>query len=533
MPDTDDEIEIVYESVKDSSKPKETVNVTKCKTAMQNIELKDIPLPPEGRLLEPNSMKSMSSTSNPNSHAISTDHSSNCAGYFRPKAERLSNMIGQFRKWQLTNFGRNLDKFSKSRGSNRNAFTVFSYNLLAQQLLEDHRYLYRNHNPKSLSWDNRSSVLLSEIQRANADILCLQEVQASHLCFYNKHLKDLGYDGIFKQRTNGKVDGCAIYYKTGKFKLIEKNDVEYYQYYSSDLSLLDRDNVAIIARLELCDVKNRHPNPTYAGNQIVVATTHLLYNPRRHDIKLAQTQILLAELDRVSYLGTDPMTRDPKYLPIVLTGDFNLSPNSAVYNFLVRGYINYSCLAQRSLVSPPFHGPCQETPLSEKLQISSSTQHLGLLQLRPKQGMSGRQPEHERNLSKLYNSDMSMSGDQFWKIQSQNQPLLEENILRNIRKGYLYHKLNLQSVYEHVVKERNEVSYEATTKQDEWITVDYIFYSGTWNRREQHVQEGRLKLVAKHTLPTCHQCQELKYLPNFVCGSDHLSLMAQFLLTPE
>lgn len=36
---------------------------------------------------------------------------------------------------------------------------------------------------------------------------------------------------------------------------------------------------------------------------IVVSTTHILYNPKRHDIKLAQVHLLLAEIERVSYKG--------------------------------------------------------------------------------------------------------------------------------------------------------------------------------------------------------------------------------------
>jgi protein angel len=34
---------------------------------------------------------------------------------------------------------------------------------------------------------------------------------------------------------------------------------------------------------------------------VVVATTHLLYNPRRSDVRLAQVQLLLAEIDRLAY----------------------------------------------------------------------------------------------------------------------------------------------------------------------------------------------------------------------------------------
>jgi len=59
----------------------------------------------------------------------------------------------------------------------------------------------------------------------------------------------------------------------------------------------------------------------------------LLYNPKRQDIRLAQIQILLAELDRISKVDGDDKTN----LPIILSGDFNLQPFSAPYNLIVNG----------------------------------------------------------------------------------------------------------------------------------------------------------------------------------------------------
>lgn len=74
-----------------------------------------------------------------------------------------------------------------------------------------------------------------------------------------------------------------------KFNLRECISVEYYQ---PNINLLNRDNIGIVMRL----------SPKINNNQcIVVATTHLLFNPKRHDIKLAQMQMLLAEIDRVAF----------------------------------------------------------------------------------------------------------------------------------------------------------------------------------------------------------------------------------------
>lgn len=100
----------------------------------------------------------------------------------------------------------------------------------------------------------------------------------------------LGYGSVFKKRTGRRTDGCAFYYKKSKFKLLEHTTVEYNQGYS----VLDRDNVGIIARLS---------SNTNTKAEFVVATTHLLYNPRRADVRVAQTQLLLTEVERVAYKG--------------------------------------------------------------------------------------------------------------------------------------------------------------------------------------------------------------------------------------
>jgi len=101
--------------------------------------------------------------------------------------------------------------------------------------------------------------------------------------------------------------------------------------------LLDRENVAIIAKFAL----NRDP-----GVQFVIATTHLLYNPRRMDIRLAQVQILLAEIHRMAKPQDD---NDADYLPIILSGDFNLQPYTAPYNLIVNGTLDYCNLSQKTL----------------------------------------------------------------------------------------------------------------------------------------------------------------------------------------
>lgn len=102
--------------------------------------------------------------------------------------------------------------------------------------------------------------------------------------------KQLGYEYLYKKRTNDKRDGLLLLYRSDQLVLLESAKVELYQ---SGIELLNRDNVGIIAKLSLRD------NPQ---TQVVIATTHLLYNPKRNDVRLAQIQLLLAEIERIAFI---------------------------------------------------------------------------------------------------------------------------------------------------------------------------------------------------------------------------------------
>lgn len=86
----------------------------------------------------------------------------------------------------------------------------------------------------------------------------------------------------------------------------------------------------------------------------------------------------------------------------------------------------------------------------------------------------------------------------------------------------LRHTFNFKSVYHHL--NENYVS----THQNEWILVDYIFYS---DDTENTKNSTELKLMGYLSLPTAEECESIKVkIPNTTSGSDHLHLFAQFKL---
>ena len=83
--------------------------------------------------------------------------------------------------------------------------------------------------------------------------------------------------------------------------LEESTTVEYHQ---PGVFCLDRDNVALILRLRAVNGdKDRD------GSRVVVANTHLLYNPNRQDVKLAQSVLLMAgEIEIITNCVAEDLT---------------------------------------------------------------------------------------------------------------------------------------------------------------------------------------------------------------------------------
>jgi len=349
--------------------------------------------------------------------------------------------------------GRNLDKGIVKLRDQDVKFRIMSYNVLAQNLLEDHPYLYRDSSKEVLEWKYRWDGLRREVEELEPDLVCLQEVQFKEPDYFEScylpFFKNLGYRYVAKARTGDKKDGCVIFYKSSVFTLDVVSKLEYKIGW---VSVLDRDNVALVCRL----IPVLQPD-----SPIVVATTHLLYNPKRDDIRLAQTALLLAEVDR---LATPPVcAARQSYLPVLINGDFNCDPTSPIFKLMSMGRVKYAGWRN-------FRGKAMPAKLlPESLGMSDSCQWQVKLE--------------QRGLGSSFETGT----------------------------GSLHHNLHLISTY--------PIHPGVTTFQDCWTLVDYLFYSS----------DPRLQLLSKQRLPTA---KEMDKIPSLVCPSDHLPLVADFLLTP-
>ncbi|CUR30050.1 Endonuclease/exonuclease/phosphatase domain-containing protein [Caenorhabditis elegans] len=208
-------------------------------------------------------------------------------------------------------------------------FTICSYNVLCQKTIARTDYLYRHlqGSAQFLDWEHRWRGLQVELPTFDADILGLQEVQADHFVeHFQPLMKKYGYEGVYKQKfgTQQKDDGCALFYHPAKFELVANQEVNYF---ISDTAISNRENIAQIVALRCRITKEL----------ILVANTHLLFNEERGDVKLAQLAILFASIHK--------MREDfaPMVPPVFVMGDFNIEPNSKVYDFIVDGRTLKKC----------------------------------------------------------------------------------------------------------------------------------------------------------------------------------------------
>lgn len=259
------------------------------------------------------------------------------------------------------------------------SFTVLSWNILCDRAATATMYGYTP--SEALAWQHRRDMILDEMTGRNADIMCLQEMDIENFNeFFRPNLASGDYKGVFfpksRAQTMGEkesrnVDGCAIFFKNTKYILLDKKQVVYSReaIQRPDMKgehdvynrVMPRDHIAVVAFLE-----NRQ-----TGSRMMVANTHLTWEPWFSDIKIVQVAILMEHLVKCSeeyakwpackdkelfkYANEDSeddgVTPEPgpsmKYddsrdIPLLVCGDFNSTRDSGVYDLITQGSLSNS-----------------------------------------------------------------------------------------------------------------------------------------------------------------------------------------------
>lgn len=238
-------------------------------------------------------------------------------------------------------------------------FKVMNWNVLADLYATESVYPYCE--KWALSWNWRKHLILKELKSMAADIITLQEVQQdAYNDWFRPELAEAGYEGIYQQKKRDPIfhrgkytaEGCATFFKTTRFKRVEKHVVDYDKISFQELreemktdsetkklestqalQRLSKGNIALAVILEDLHIKTSNASQATGpngGHVLCVINTHILADPGYTDVKLWQAEMLLRTLE----------TMPIKNMPLLVCGDFNSTPDSAVYGLWRQGTVS-------------------------------------------------------------------------------------------------------------------------------------------------------------------------------------------------
>lgn len=203
-------------------------------------------------------------------------------------------------------------------GSNKGSFTILQMNTLADGLCDSNSFPFSD--PATLEWEYRKQHLVSILTEHPHDILCLQEVDKFEE-YYEKSLAAKGYQGIFKEKSDANYrparDGCALFYNSSRFEVVDKRLVELSPQHSQ---------IAILVKLRFVEEGNNEKKG------VIIATTHLKAKVGFEELRLRQGHALLQRIQE--FVESDDEAKD---WPVVITGDFNDVPGSPVFQLFSEG----------------------------------------------------------------------------------------------------------------------------------------------------------------------------------------------------
>ncbi|KAG2385208.1 Carbon catabolite repressor protein [Vigna angularis] len=386
------------------------------------------------------------------------------------KRRRRSQSECRSRRWIIS---------SKDSSNCTDKIVVVSYNILGVQNASNHPDLYSNIPHRFLEWDKRKRLILEEINNYNASILCFQEVD--HFNDLDNLFKNSGFKGTYKARTGEAKDGCAVFWKDELFNLLHQEDIEFQRFGM-------RNNVA-----QLCILEGNHDKkesnacnlttmePSTGKRRFVVGNIHVLFNPNRGDIKLGQVRLLLDKAYKLS--------QEWGNIPVIIAGDLNSVPQSAIYKFLSSSKLDIQLHDRRNM--------------SGQLEIQSN--RLFRSQIRDDASIS-----------------MTLSRQLLYRWS------VEELRIATGAKGItqLQHQLKLRSAYSGVPgdhRTRDDIGEPlATSYHSKFMgTVDYIWHS-----------DDLVPLRVLETLPI-DILRRSGGLPSEKWGSDHLAVVCELAFSKQ
>lgn len=235
---------------------------------------------------------------------------------------------------------------------------VVTYNVLAPSHTHPDRYPYAD--AAVLSGERRAARVRDQLLALEADIYCLQEVEAPWLELFRNALEPRGYAFCFAQKAAGKLDGCATFVRT---RLLRERHVSRLFYGDAIASEPPTGCLALVVFVE------------WQGLTLAIANTHLKWDaadtPPQFRRGVRQIRQLLAERDTLS-----PANAGWKANEWLICGDFNCDANSPVGMELSQAGFRRAAGDQPTMFAPAstyFSAPIDHIYVSGRLTASAAS----------------------------------------------------------------------------------------------------------------------------------------------------------------
>ena len=191
----------------------------------------------------------------------------------------------------------------------KNELTVISYNIR-----------YDNPNDGENQWKYRKERVASYIKEISPDIIGMQEVLEPQLVFLDVSLKEFSYVGVGREDGKTKGEYSPILYNSNRLTLLQTDT-----FWLSETPKVI--SVGWDAALErICTYAQFKHKET--GQKFWVFNTHF-----DHIGELARIQSAKLIHQKIKMLNTNNF-------PVIITGDFNLTPDTAPIKILQNAYID-------------------------------------------------------------------------------------------------------------------------------------------------------------------------------------------------
>ncbi|KAF9937754.1 hypothetical protein BGZ67_000910 [Mortierella alpina] len=364
------------------------------------------------------------------------------------------------------------------------SFSVVSYNILSRTLAANNpKFTSNAHVPDPRNWPSRRTLLLTEIEVMDADVVCLQELDKDdYNGYFGAMMGHLGYRGVHAKRHSNFAHGFAVFYRTRRITVVKIHYVPC----PDKVVVSGIEYAGLLLVLDIADEGK--------VRRVCVGTTHIVCSQTRGFRKLGQLMSIISAAKVM-------MRRDPS-MSLILTGDMNAQVGSLITEFVVRGWVDLWSMTEAEFSRRP-HGrrrcAVDQQHLEQTKEFKKETWELrDLVNPKPLEFPTPRRAQtwtwDQRDLAAPVVTTFAPKVDELRHM---------ARTYRDLENGVVAHPLHMSSVY-------------GVTK-----IPDFIFHGELMGCRP------RLELVARLDIPS--MLLQLKDgLPAVDLGSDHLAIGAKY-----